>query len=160
MGSLLCIVLGILQGPLPLSKEVSSQIADHTEMETSGSGQGLIEAGDEIDSLGAAAAVTVTATAAASEASINDGGKWTTWAETATVDQFKRTLIEEAKVSALRIQSLGGPAFGGSSSATTTSTKSEDSTLSDNRDAKWMETVSCALMFRKSPVLQDCSSDI
>ncbi|CAM6088632.1 unnamed protein product [Calypogeia fissa] len=156
VGSLLCIVLGILQGQLPLSKEMSSQSVNHQEVGTGGNiapqaivnhhiktsvmrqdlpvrsvqnvaasanatGQSLAQGANENDSMGEA----------------TDGGKWTTWAETATVGQFKKTLIEEAKVSAIRIQKLGGPAFGGSAA----STKSEDLTISENRDAKWMETV-------------------
>jgi hypothetical protein len=146
VGILLNIVLGILQGPMPLSKEMPSQRANHMDVEApamtaaqpiqehqirvssaSETGQNLVLAANKIDGL---------------DVAVSEDGEMSTLAETATMEEFKRTLIEEARISAVKIQSLGGPSFGGSSSAQTTTNGNEELTVSDNRDAKWMETVS------------------
>lgn len=59
--------------------------------------------------------------------------------KTATVDEFNKVLVEETKITSLRIQSLGGPAFGGSEASTS---NSADQLENGSQDIKWMETVS------------------
>ncbi|BBN11909.1 proteasome activator subunit 4 [Marchantia polymorpha subsp. ruderalis] len=58
--------------------------------------------------------------------------------KTATVDEFNKVLVEETKITSLRIQSLGGPAFGGSEASTS---NSADQLENGSQDIKWMETV-------------------
>ncbi|KAL2630922.1 hypothetical protein R1flu_015608 [Riccia fluitans] len=58
--------------------------------------------------------------------------------ETASLEEFNRVLVEETNVTAQRIQSLGGPAFGGSEASTSDGPYHVDS---GSDDIKWMETV-------------------